>query len=215
MKIHLRRAMQWIFEPSCQVWYECGPPWSGECCITVQQTEITDKRARESAELGTRTWLSIYHWVMRQELQMCDNNFIVCSLLLIGLLSDQSESLLLFFIKWIVKSSSSCHQGKYSYKWNMCNNFGDFGMALGFDSITPFCKSPVRPNRVIWWCHFSIKPFTDVYKIYDVSNARRIGAGGFGKVYLIREKNSKKKHAAKYQKLTSNKLKEIVQPNTK
>ena len=133
--------MQWIFEPSCQVWYECGPPWSGECCITVQQTEITDKRARESAELGTRTWLSIYHWVMRQELQMCDNNFIVCSLLLIGLLSDQSESLLLFFIKWIVKSSSSCHQGKYSYKWNMCNNFGDFGMALGFDSITPFCKN--------------------------------------------------------------------------
>ena len=54
-----------------------------------------------------------------------------------------------------------------------------------------------------------------MYKIYDVSNARRIGAGGFGKVYLIREKNSKKKHAAKYQKLTSNKLKEIVQSNTK
>ena len=49
-----------------------------------------------------------------------------------------------------------------------------------------------------------------MYKIYDVSNARRIGAGGFGKVYLIREKNSKKKHAAKYQKLTTYKLKEIV-----
>ena len=29
---------------------------------------------------------------------------------------------------------------------------------------------------------FSIKPFTDVYKIYDVTNARRIGSGGFGKV---------------------------------
>ena len=50
----------------------------------------------------------------------------------------------------------------------------------------------------------------DVYKIYDVSNARRIGAGGFGKVYLIKDKASNKKHAAKYQKLTTYKLKEIV-----
>ena len=53
----------------------------------------------------------------------------------------------------------------------------------------------------------------DIYKIYDVSNARRIGAGGFGKVYLIKDKATNKKHAAKYQKLASKKLKEIVRKN--
>ena len=84
-----------------------------------------------------------------------------------------------------------------------------YGFELGFDPCNHFDGDLLY---VILY-DFSIKPFTDVYKIYDVSNARRIGAGGFGKVYLIREKNSKKKHAAKYQKLTSNKLKEIVQPN--
>jgi len=55
-----------------------------------------------------------------------------------------------------------------------------------------------------------VRPFTEVYNLYDVSNARRIGAGGFGKVYLIRDKVSHKKHAAKYQKLSSRKLKELV-----
>ena len=56
----------------------------------------------------------------------------------------------------------------------------------------------------------SIKPFNDVYKIYDVTNARRIGSGGFGKVYLIRERDTNKKYAAKYQKLANSKLKELV-----
>ena len=56
----------------------------------------------------------------------------------------------------------------------------------------------------------SIKPFNDVYKIYDVTNARRIGSGGFGKVYLIRDRGTNKKYAAKYQKLASSKLKELV-----
>jgi len=56
----------------------------------------------------------------------------------------------------------------------------------------------------------SIKPFNDVYKIYDVTNARRIGSGGFGKVYLIRDRDSNKKYAAKYQKLANSKLKEMV-----
>lgn len=56
----------------------------------------------------------------------------------------------------------------------------------------------------------SIKPFNDVYKIYDVTNARRIGSGGFGKVYLIRDRDTNKKYAAKYQKLASSKLKELV-----
>jgi len=55
----------------------------------------------------------------------------------------------------------------------------------------------------------------DIYKIYDVSNARRIGAGGFGKVYLIKDKATNKKHAAKYQKLASKKLKEIVREEAK
>ena len=56
----------------------------------------------------------------------------------------------------------------------------------------------------------SIKPFNDVYKIYDVTNARRIGAGGFGKVYLIRDRDTNKKYAAKYQRLANSKLKEMV-----
>lgn len=55
-----------------------------------------------------------------------------------------------------------------------------------------------------------MKPFKDVYKIYDVSNARRIGAGGFGKVYLIKDKANNRKHAAKYQKLTSRNLRDLA-----
>ena len=57
---------------------------------------------------------------------------------------------------------------------------------------------------------FRVRPFKEVYSEFDVSEARRIGAGGFGKVYLVLDKKHKRKHAAKYQKLTSSKLKDIV-----
>ena len=39
---------------------------------------------------------------------------------------------------------------------------------------------------------------------------RRLGAGGFGKVYLIKHKADGKKYAAKYQKLNSAKMKKLV-----
>ena len=41
---------------------------------------------------------------------------------------------------------------------------------------------------------------------------RRLGAGGFAKVYLIRHKQTNKKFAAKYQKLpsTNNKMRDLV-----
>ena len=38
----------------------------------------------------------------------------------------------------------------------------------------------------------------------------RLGSGGFGKVYKIRHKATGKKYAAKYQKLTSKKIKDLV-----
>jgi len=54
------------------------------------------------------------------------------------------------------------------------------------------------------------KPFKDVYDEFDVSKASRLGAGGFGKVYKIKHKTTGKKYAAKYQKLTSQKMKDLV-----
>jgi len=54
------------------------------------------------------------------------------------------------------------------------------------------------------------KPFKEVYSIFDVSRAKRLGAGGFGKIYLIKHKTNDKKYAAKYQKLTSGKMTQLV-----
>jgi len=58
----------------------------------------------------------------------------------------------------------------------------------------------------------SIRPkqFKEVYSLFDVSKAKRIGAGGFGKIYLIKHKVDGKKYAAKYQKLTSPKMEKLV-----
>jgi len=53
-------------------------------------------------------------------------------------------------------------------------------------------------------------PFRQIYDEFDVSQASRLGSGGFGKVYKIRHKASGKKYAAKYQKLTSKKMKDLV-----
>eukprot|EP00091_Calanus_sinicus_P005153 TRINITY_DN15540_c0_g1_i1.p1 TRINITY_DN15540_c0_g1~~TRINITY_DN15540_c0_g1_i1.p1 ORF type:complete len:171 (-),score=49.96 TRINITY_DN15540_c0_g1_i1:649-1161(-) len=54
------------------------------------------------------------------------------------------------------------------------------------------------------------RPFKEVYSLFDVSRAKRLGAGGFGKVYLIKHKKEGKKYAAKYQKLTSQKMTKLV-----
>jgi len=54
------------------------------------------------------------------------------------------------------------------------------------------------------------RPFKEVYSLFDVSRAKRIGAGGFGKVYLIKHKREGKNYAAKYQKLNSPKMTQLV-----
>jgi len=56
------------------------------------------------------------------------------------------------------------------------------------------------------------RPFKQVYEEFDVDNARRLGSGGFAKVYLIRHKQTHKKFAAKYQKLPSsnNRMRDLV-----
>ena len=43
-----------------------------------------------------------------------------------------------------------------------------------------------------------------------MSHPRQLGAGGFGKVYLIQHKNNRRKYAAKYQKLNSSKMQKLV-----
>jgi serine/threonine protein kinase len=50
-----------------------------------------------------------------------------------------------------------------------------------------------------------------VYDEFDVTQATRLGAGGFGKVYKIRHKGTGKKYAAKYQKLNNQKMRHLVQ----
>lgn len=54
------------------------------------------------------------------------------------------------------------------------------------------------------------RPFKEVYAEFDVSQASRLGAGGFGKVYKIKHKTNGKKYAAKYQKLTNQKMRRLV-----
>jgi mitogen-activated protein kinase kinase 4/5 len=44
-----------------------------------------------------------------------------------------------------------------------------------------------------------------------VTQATRLGAGGFGKVYKIRHKGTGRKYAAKYQKLNNQKMRQLVQ----
>jgi len=56
----------------------------------------------------------------------------------------------------------------------------------------------------------SPRPFREIYSLFDVSRAKQLGAGGFGKVYLIQHKNSHRKYAAKYQKLNSSKMMKLV-----
>jgi len=46
--------------------------------------------------------------------------------------------------------------------------------------------------------------------LFDVSKAKKLGAGGFGKVYLIKNKKDGRKYAAKYQKLTNSKMTKLV-----
>merc|ERR1711942_197178 len=54
------------------------------------------------------------------------------------------------------------------------------------------------------------RPFREIYSLFDVSRAKQLGAGGFGKVYLIQHKNNRRKYAAKYQKLNSSKMMKLV-----
>jgi len=54
------------------------------------------------------------------------------------------------------------------------------------------------------------RPFREIYSLFDVSRAKQLGAGGFGKVYLIQHKTNRRKYAAKYQKLNSSKMQKLV-----
>lgn len=64
----------------------------------------------------------------------------------------------------------------------------------------------IREDRV----NIRPRPFKEVYTLFDVSRAKRLGAGGFGKVYLIKHKREGRRYAAKYQKLTSPKMTQLV-----
>jgi len=55
-----------------------------------------------------------------------------------------------------------------------------------------------------------ILPFNQAYDEFHMSQALRLGVGGFGKVYLITSKKGGEKWAAKYQKQPSEKLKHMV-----
>lgn len=64
----------------------------------------------------------------------------------------------------------------------------------------------IREDRI----NIRPRPFKEVYTLFDVSRAKRLGAGGFGKVYLIKHKREGRRYAAKYQKLTSSKMAQLV-----
>jgi len=64
----------------------------------------------------------------------------------------------------------------------------------------------IREDRI----NIRPRPFKEVYTLFDVSRAKRLGAGGFGKVYLIKHKKEGRRYAAKYQKLTSSKMAQLV-----
>ena len=57
-----------------------------------------------------------------------------------------------------------------------------------------------------------MKSFKSWHLLTYLYDSRQLGAGGFGKVYLIRHKENGRKYAAKYQKLNSAKMQRLVGP---
>jgi len=56
-----------------------------------------------------------------------------------------------------------------------------------------------------------IKELTKAYDEFYMDKAKRLGRGGFGKVYLIKSRGDESEWAAKYQKQKSEKLRRLVQ----
>ena len=55
-----------------------------------------------------------------------------------------------------------------------------------------------------------ILPFNQAYDEFHMDQAYRLGAGGFGKVYLLKARKDGKRWAAKYQKQPNEKYKRMV-----
>eukprot|EP00092_Neocalanus_flemingeri_P002697 GFUD01002887.1.p1 GENE.GFUD01002887.1~~GFUD01002887.1.p1 ORF type:complete len:339 (+),score=130.30 GFUD01002887.1:140-1156(+) len=53
--------------------------------------------------------------------------------------------------------------------------------------------------------------FSHIYAEFDIGDARRLGGGGFGQVYLLQRKVDGRLFAAKYQKLSDRKAQRLVQ----
>jgi len=60
----------------------------------------------------------------------------------------------------------------------------------------------------------NVKSFSEAYNDFDISQAKRLGAGGFGKVYLIAKRDSGELYAAKYQKLNNKSMQTLVYRET-
>jgi len=56
-----------------------------------------------------------------------------------------------------------------------------------------------------------VKELTKAYDEYYMDKAKRLGRGGFGKVYLIKSRRDESEWAAKYQKQKNEKLRKLVQ----
>jgi len=58
---------------------------------------------------------------------------------------------------------------------------------------------------------FQPKSFSKVYSEFHIDKAKRIGAGGFGKVYLVARRKDGTLYAAKYQKIKDKRTQRLVQ----
>jgi len=60
----------------------------------------------------------------------------------------------------------------------------------------------------------SAKSFSEAYEVFDIGKAKRLGAGGFGKVYLLTKRDSGEQYAAKYQKIINKSIQAVVYRET-
>jgi len=62
---------------------------------------------------------------------------------------------------------------------------------------------------------FSVHDFNEAYDEFDMSRAKRLGKGGFGKVYLVKHKGNSEWWAAKYQNNSARKVREMHEAEAK
>jgi len=55
-----------------------------------------------------------------------------------------------------------------------------------------------------------VRSFTEVYSEFDINGARKLGAGGFGQVYILQKRSDGQLFAAKYQRLKDRNIQRLV-----